>query len=102
MTGYAPSIQPKDHWKTCFDKLQVCNLSRLTAPTGGLMMHIRTILAIARKDAIDIRKNKQTLIGLLTPFVMGIVFIFVQILFSGRGTSQVYIYDPGHSNISQI
>ncbi len=65
-------------------------------------MHIRTILAIARKDAIDIRKNKQTFIGLLTPFVMGIVFVFIQVLFSGRGVSQVYIYDPGHSNISQI
>ena len=65
-------------------------------------MHIRTMLAIARKDAIDIRKNKQTLIGLLTPFVMGIVFIFLQILFSNRGIYQVYIYDPGHSNISKI
>lgn len=65
-------------------------------------MHTRTILAIARKDAIDIVKNKQTLVGLLTPFVMGIVFIFFQILFSGRGTVQVYIYDPDHSNISTI
>lgn len=65
-------------------------------------MHTRTILAIARKDAIDIVKNKQTLIGLLTPFVMGIAFIFFQLLFSGRGIAQVYIYDPDHSNISMI
>ncbi|HET8846670.1 MAG TPA: ABC transporter permease [Ktedonobacteraceae bacterium] len=65
-------------------------------------MHTRTILAIARKDAIDIVKNKQALIGLLTPFIMGIVFIFLQVLFSGRGVLQVYIYDPDHSNISQI
>jgi ABC-2 type transport system permease protein len=65
-------------------------------------MHTRTILAIARKDAIDIVKNKQTLIGLLTPFFMGIFFIFFQILFSGRGIAMVYIYDPDHSNISQI
>jgi ABC-2 type transport system permease protein len=65
-------------------------------------MHTRTILAIARKDAIDIVKNKQTLIGLLTPFVMGIVFIFFQILFSGRGIAKVYIYDPDHSNLSKI
>ena len=65
-------------------------------------MHIRTIVAIARKDAIDIGKNKQTLIGLLTPFFMGIFFIFVQVLFSGRGITKVYIYDPDHSNISQV
>src|SRR5581483_11262505 len=50
----------------------------------------------------DIVKNKQTFIGLLTPFVMGIVFIFLQVLFSGRGITQVYIYDPDHSNISTI
>src|SRR5581483_570123 len=100
--GYAPSIQPKDRWKTCFSRLQACNWSRLKAPTGGLMMHTRRILAMACKDAIDIVKNKQTFIGLLTPFVMGIVFIFLQVLFSGRGITQVYIYDPDHSNISTI
>ncbi len=66
------------------------------------MMHTRRILAMACKDAIDIVKNKQTFIGLLTPFVMGIVFIFLQVLFSGRGITQVYIYDPDHSNISTI
>jgi ABC-2 type transport system permease protein len=65
-------------------------------------MHIRTIFAIARKDAIDIGKNKQTLIALLTPLFMGIFFIFVQVLFSGRGISKVYVYDPDHSNISTV
>lgn len=66
------------------------------------MMHTRTILAIARKDAIDVLKNKQMLIGLLTPIFMGIFFIFCQILFSGKSVSKVYIYDPGLSNISQF
>lgn len=65
-------------------------------------MHTRTILAIARKDAIDISKNKQMLFSLLTPFFMGIIFIFLQTLFSGRGMAKVYIYDPGHSKLSQI
>jgi ABC-2 type transport system permease protein len=65
-------------------------------------MHTRTILAIARKDAIDISKNKQLLFSLLTPFFMGIIFIFLQTLFSGRGMAKVYIYDPDHSNLSQI
>lgn len=65
-------------------------------------MHTRTILAIARKDAIDMIKNKQILFSLLTPFFMGIIFIFLQTLFSGRGTAKVYIYDPDHSNLSQI
>lgn len=65
-------------------------------------MHTRTILAIAHKDAIDIIKNKQILFSLLTPFFMGIIFIFLQTLFSGRGMAKVYIYDPDHSNLSQI
>jgi ABC-2 type transport system permease protein len=65
-------------------------------------MHTRTILAIAHKDAIDISKNKQILFSLLTPFFMGIIFIFLQTLFSGRGMEKVYIYDPDHSNLSQI
>ncbi|HEU5374119.1 MAG TPA: ABC transporter permease [Ktedonobacteraceae bacterium] len=65
-------------------------------------MHTRTIRAIARKDAIDIIKNKQLLFSLFTPFFMGILFIFLQALFSGRGMAKVYIYDPDHSNLSQI
>ncbi len=65
-------------------------------------MHTRTIRAIARKDAIDIIKNKQILFSLLTPFFMGIIFIFLQALFSGRGMAKVYIYDPDHSNLRQI
>jgi ABC-2 type transport system permease protein len=65
-------------------------------------MHTRTILAIARKDAIDVLKNKQMLLSLLAPIFMGIFFIFFQTLVSGRGVSKVYIYDPDRSNISQI
>lgn len=65
-------------------------------------MHTRAILAIAYKDAIDILKNKQLLFSLLTPFFMGIIFIFLQTLFSSRVMAKVYIYDPDHSNLSQI
>jgi ABC-2 type transport system permease protein len=63
-------------------------------------MNIRSITAIARKDALDILLNKSTLIGLCTPIVLAIFFMIITSLLGGR-TSQVLIYNPGHSQIEQ-
>lgn len=63
-------------------------------------MHIRTILAIARKDAIDILLNKSTLFLLLTPIFLALVFFFISTLI-GSHTDQLLIYDPGGSSMEQ-
>lgn len=64
-------------------------------------MHIRSILAIARKDAMDILLNKATLGLLLTPIVLAILFFGVSKLVSSH-TTEALIYDPGRSTIEQV
>src|SRR5258708_34117524 len=64
-------------------------------------MHIRSILAIARKDAMDILLNKTTLSLLLTPIMLAIVFFVIGNLLGNRSTNAL-IYDPGRSGVEQI
>jgi ABC-2 type transport system permease protein len=64
-------------------------------------MHIRSILAIARKDALDIVLNKSTLVLLLTPFFLGLIFLMVNLLLSNH-TTNILVYNPGKSGIEQI
>jgi ABC-2 type transport system permease protein len=67
----------------------------------GQLMHPRAILAIARKDALDILMNKTTLVLLLTPFLIGAIFIFIANV-AGAKTTDIYIADPGNSGIEQV
>lgn len=64
-------------------------------------MHIRSILAIARKDALDIVLNKSTLVMLMTPFFLALVFLMINLLLSNN-TTNVLVYNPVKSNIEQI
>jgi len=64
-------------------------------------MHIRSILAIARKDALDAVLNKATLVMLLTPFFLALVFLLIDVLLSNH-TTNVLVYNPGKSGIEQI
>lgn len=64
-------------------------------------MHLRTILAIARKDTLDILLNKATLSILITPIFLAILFVVIQVLI-GNTTTNVLIYDPGRSGIEQL
>ena len=64
-------------------------------------MHIRSILAIARKDALDIVLNKSTLVMLMTPFFLALIFLMINILLSNN-TTNVLVYNPGKSDIEQI
>ncbi len=64
-------------------------------------MHIRSIFAIARKDAHDAILNKATLVMLLTPFFMALFFLLFAVLLSNHTTS-VLVYNPGKSGIEQI
>jgi ABC-2 type transport system permease protein len=63
-------------------------------------MNIRSILAIARKDALDTLLNKSSLIGLLTPIILAVLFAILSSLLGGR-TSQLLIYNPGNSGVEQ-
>lgn len=66
-------------------------------------MHIRNIIAIARKDALDILLNKTTFYFLLTPILLAILFAIVGGLLSNRAAnSGLLIYNPGHSGIEQF
>lgn len=64
-------------------------------------MHLRSILAISRKDALDILLNKSTLFLLLTPIFLAVLFVVIAALV-GSHTTDVLIYNPGKSNIEQV
>jgi ABC-2 type transport system permease protein len=65
-------------------------------------MHTRTILAIARKDALDIILNKTTLFFLFTPIFLAVLFSIIGSLLSSKNSStSLLIYNPGHSGIEQ-
>lgn len=63
-------------------------------------MHPRFVLAIARKDALDILLNKSTLTLLLTPIMLAVLFFVVGKLL-GSHTTNILIYNPGRSSIEQ-
>ncbi len=58
-------------------------------------MHPRIIRAIARKDALDLILNKQTLVMLMTPIIMSLLFLFLGNVISGSAT-QILVYDPDY------
>ncbi len=64
-------------------------------------MHTRSILAIARKDALDILLNKTTLVLLMTPIFLAILFVVVGALI-GSHTTNVLVYDPGNSGVERV
>ncbi|RAQ96526.1 ABC transporter permease [Thermogemmatispora tikiterensis] len=64
-------------------------------------MHLRSMLAIARKDLIDIVQNKATLVGLLIPIFMAVLFSLINSLIGGTPT-RLLIYNPGQSPIEHI
>jgi len=64
-------------------------------------MHLRTILAIARKDAIDILLNRSMLTVLILPILFAVLFLFMGNLFSGH-TTNILVYNPGQSAIVRV
>jgi ABC-2 type transport system permease protein len=68
---------------------------------GDIHMHMRSIFAIARKDALDLVLNKSTLVMLMTPFFLALIFLLINILLSSH-TTNVLVYNPGKSGIEQI
>jgi len=64
-------------------------------------MQARTILAIARKDALDILLNTTTLVTLLSPIFLAVLFIVLNQLTFSTMTS-IVIYNPDDSRLEQI
>ncbi len=65
------------------------------------MIHLRTTLAIACKDALDILFNKATVSMLLIPLMLAILFATISGLL-GNQPAKLLIYNPEHSRVGQI
>ena len=64
-------------------------------------MHLRSMLAIARKDAIDILLNKSTLFILIMPIITAFLFLLISNL-AGSHTTNILVYNPGQSALIQV
>ena len=64
-------------------------------------MHRRAIFAIVRKDALDALINKSTLVALLTPILLAVLFAAITQLF-GNKTNNVLVYNPSGSTVEQV
>ncbi len=64
-------------------------------------MHPRLILAIARKDALDILLNKSTLSLLISPILLALLFLGIGSLL-GSKTTNVLVYNPGKSAVEGV
>ncbi len=69
------------------------------------MIHLRSILAIARKDALEIWLDKGKLATLLFPLALALIWLGI----SRIGTSQpaqpttaLLVYNPGQSPLQQV
>jgi ABC-2 type transport system permease protein len=65
------------------------------------MIHLRSIIAIARKDALAILFNKATVSMLLTPIFISILFAVLSGLL-GSPPVRLLTYNPEHSRIGQL
>ena len=64
-------------------------------------MHPRLILAIARKDALDILLNKSALSLLISPILLALLFLGIGTLLGGK-TTNVLVYNPDKSGVEGI
>jgi ABC-2 type transport system permease protein len=65
---------------------------------GTLRTHLRSVAAVARKDALDLWRNKATLGGLLYPIIMAFLFLLISRLV-GDSTTDFLVYNPGGSGV---
>src|SRR5689334_4346866 len=59
-------------------------------------MNPTVILAIVRKDMLDVIRNRSTLFALLTPLFMALLYWVMSVALSADTTTLV-VYDPGNS-----
>ncbi len=64
-------------------------------------MNGRSILAIARKDALDIFLNKSTLFALIMPILMALLFTVLGKVM-GSSTTELLVYNPSHTQVERV
>jgi len=64
-------------------------------------MRLRSILAVARKDALDLLLNKSTLSVLLIPILVAVLFAFLGVALTVRPTN-LLVYNPDGSAVEQV
>lgn len=66
-------------------------------------MQARNIIAIARKDALDMLLNKTTLFFLLAPIMLAVLFAVINGLIANKNAStDMLIYNPDNSGVEQF
>jgi ABC-type Na+ efflux pump permease subunit len=63
-----------------------------------MTMQPRIIWAIVRKDFLDIWLNKSTLVGLIFPIILSLLYLLISNLVGGTKTI-LLIYNSGHSSL---
>jgi ABC-2 type transport system permease protein len=64
-------------------------------------MRGRIVLAIARKDALDILRNRATLVGLLFPVILSFVWLFI-VNTVGSSRTDILVDNPGRSSVVRV
>ena len=59
-------------------------------------MHPRIIMAIVRKDMLDVLRNRGTLMALLSPLFIAVLYFVMNLALQDRATT-IAVYNPGHS-----
>lgn len=70
---------------------------------NGPSMHLRAVLAIARKDALEILLDKSAQFGLALPIVLSLMYAVIVALVNQatRTPTRILVYNPGHSGVVQ-
>ena len=71
------------------------------------MVHLRSILAIARKDAVDIWLDRSKLVALLGPIALTLVWLVLGHLLNPQPNqpnqpTALLVYNPSHSGLEQV
>ena len=64
-------------------------------------MHPRAIVAIARKDALDILQNRSTAAAMLFPILFAFLYLLIIKLVGGHATT-LLVSNPGQSGVQQV
>ena len=67
-------------------------------------MQVRAIVAIARKDAIEIRLQKSLLFNLALPPLLTVAYLIVSALITQviQSPASLLVYNPGDSHLAQV
>ena len=65
------------------------------------MVHLRSVLAIARKDALDILLDKAKIAALAAPIALTLLWLLISKVIVAHPTT-LLVYNPGQSRLEQV